>query len=260
MAALSGVMVFLLFVADATESEWGSSAGPGAEDFFNTLNVVFTTVFTIELVVNMYGHWFRDFFFDAWVARTHGLHARAAHGLRARAHTRPHTRAQPTHAGGAYTRASTACLDASAASALWAVRAAGRPMGGGGVISSRTYLGRPQSCTSLSHPALPGTLRRHPVRARVSGHGAGGTAVQAARPARCAEACAVLGQRTHPGARLVRCWPGRCCRCWVRLGWVSTPWGEGGGLGDDGEALRDTALRHHMCRLLRHCDTICVAS
>ena len=66
-AVVSGALVFLLFVADATQSEWGTSAGPAADELFSKLNVVFTCVFTLELLVNMYGSWFKDFFFDPWV-------------------------------------------------------------------------------------------------------------------------------------------------------------------------------------------------
>ena len=66
MAVVSGALVLALFITDALSAEWGATGAVDA--IFYKINCAFTAIFTIELLINLYGNWFKAFAFDIWVS------------------------------------------------------------------------------------------------------------------------------------------------------------------------------------------------
>ena len=62
-AVFSGMLVVANFLDDVYEAEAGAAVDEAASFAVNTF---FTAIFTVELLVNMYAHWFRAFFFNGW--------------------------------------------------------------------------------------------------------------------------------------------------------------------------------------------------
>jgi hypothetical protein len=54
------------FACNIAQSQVDSEAGQQAAHAFNIVDIVFNIVYTIEIALNMYGHWWRPFLTSAW--------------------------------------------------------------------------------------------------------------------------------------------------------------------------------------------------
>ena len=63
---LVAVLIFANFIANAAQSELNPPDNTRGSDFFGALDVAFTYIFTVELVVNLLANWFWAFFLNGW--------------------------------------------------------------------------------------------------------------------------------------------------------------------------------------------------
>lgn len=57
------LMILLNFLGIFTQAKVLPEKGSKEEDLFNTLEMIFNALFTVEVVVNLYGNWFGEFFY-----------------------------------------------------------------------------------------------------------------------------------------------------------------------------------------------------
>lgn len=59
-------LIFVNFIVSATASQYHQRMTPARKASFDFMEYSFTIIFLVELVINMYGHWFSEFWSSGW--------------------------------------------------------------------------------------------------------------------------------------------------------------------------------------------------
>ena len=64
--SIIALLIIANFVCNCVEAELNPAAGTDLEMAFSKADVAFTIVFAVDLAVNLFAHWFSNFFRDSW--------------------------------------------------------------------------------------------------------------------------------------------------------------------------------------------------
>ena len=66
MQYLAGIMIFASYFTSILDSQLQPEKGSVVESNLFIMEILFTVIFTLELLLNMFGSWFWRFFTDTW--------------------------------------------------------------------------------------------------------------------------------------------------------------------------------------------------